>query len=236
MGLEQRSLDAWLKPRPGDDAVCAERKELIGAKPADVLAALPESRDAIIELVSILDARGVSGLPPTGDAVAMAAIGRTVAEDICILTPNDDGYRLTAAVLCFPNRWRLVDKVGGALLSVHGPVPDYPHMLAGAVDRFLARLAPMQAFARENWGFASLATRHLPDPIPPVDVDGSAEFFLRTEEQSFLKLPATGAVVFSIRTTIMPWSGVPESRRAALLAVVATLSPAWLAYKSIVRR
>ena len=49
-------------------------------------------------------------------------------------------------------------------------------------------------------------------------------------------IPATDAVIFSIRTTIVAWAEVPESRRAALKTAVAALSPAWLAYKSIVRR
>ncbi len=169
-----------------------------------------------------------------GDADAMAAMGRTIAEDLCILTPNGDHYILSAAALCFPNRWRLADKIGRNLLAVHGPVPDYPEALADMVDRFLARLRPLRPYVRENWGFASQPTRHLPAPIPPVDLEGQAPFFLRTEEQGFLKLPATGAVIFSIRTTIVPWSDVPESRRAALKLAVTKLSPAWLAYKSIV--
>jgi hypothetical protein len=236
MGLEQRALADWLKPRPGDDAVRAERADLIRTKSVDVIAVLPESRDAILELVGVLEGQDVSGLPRTGDSETMAAIGRAIAEDICILTPGVDGYRLTAAVLCFPNRWRLADKIGRGLLAIHGPVPDYPQSLAGAVERFLAALNPMQPFSRENWGFASQPTRHLPEPIAPVDLAQDEAFFFRGEEQGFLKLPDTRAVIFSIRTTIAPWRDVPENKRAGLTAAVATLSPAWLVYKSIKQR
>ena len=111
---------------------------------------------------------------------------------------------------------------------------DYAKALAGPVDRFLARLRPMRFYMRENWGFASRPDRHLPDPIPPVDPARDNDFFLRIEAQGFLKLPATSAVVFSIRTTITHWSDVPEDCRAAFVAAAKSLSPAWLAYKSIV--
>jgi hypothetical protein len=234
MGLEPRAFSEWLKPRAGDDAMLAERRALIATKSADVIAALPQGQGALVELAEVLAQQGFADLPRTGDASAMAAMGRTIAEDLCVLTPSGDQYALSAAALCFPNRWHLSDKIGRNLLAVHGPVPDYPAALAGTVDRFLARLRPMRPYVRENWGFASQPVRHLPDPIPPVDLARDGAFFLRTEEQSFLKLPATGAVIFAIRTTIVPWSDVPEDRKTALKAAVKKLSPAWLAYKSIV--
>lgn len=234
MGLEPRAFSEWLKPRAGDDAVLAERRNLIAIKAATVIAVLPQSHGALVELADVLVQAGFIGLPRTGDAAAMTAMGQAIAEDLCVLTQEGGAYVLSAAVLCFPNRWHLADKIGRNLLAVHGPVPGYPGALAGAVDRFFERLRPMRPYVRENWGFASQPTRHLPDPIPPVDVERGDNFFLRTEEQSFLKLPATGAVIFSIRTTIVPWSDVPQDRREDLKAAVKKLSPAWLAYKSIV--
>ena len=106
MGLEQRDLAEWLVPRAGDDVARAERKELIRTKPRDVIAALPESRDALVELTRVLEARNISGLRHTGDEAALAALGGALAEDVCVLTRDEGGYRLAAAVLCFPNRWR----------------------------------------------------------------------------------------------------------------------------------
>jgi len=236
MGLEPRDLDEWLKPRAGDTTVLAERAALIAQKPADVIAVSPESHHALVELAALLAQRGVEGVPSSGDAFTLAAVGRALAEDICVLTARNGAYHLTAAVLCFPNRWRLADKIGRGLLDIHGPVPDYPEALASAVDRFLERLRPMRFYMRENWGVASQPDRHLPNPIPPVDLAGAPPFFARTEEQGFLKLPETGAVIFSIRTIIVPWVEAPESRRAGIMAAAGSLSAPWLAYKSIVRR
>jgi len=230
MGLEPLPLEDWLKPRVGDNALLAERTRLMAAHGGDVVAALPQSAAAVAELATLLRARGLSiahTLP------LLHAIGRSVAEDLCILTAADGRYRLTAGVLCFPNRWKLTEKLGGDVLAVHGPVPDYAGQLSANVDRFLDKLKPERAYVRANWGLASVPDLYLPEPVPPVDITKDTGFFLRREEQSFLKLPETGAIIFGIRTMVTPWLEVPETQRTDILDTIATLGPAWLAYKSI---
>lgn len=200
----------------------------------DVMAALPEAEAAVAELADVLRSRGFP-IPPARDTIMiLGAIGQAVAEDICILTPaSDHTFRLTAGLLCFPNRWKLTEKLGGNVLAVHGPVPDYAGQLAANVDRFLARLKPERAYIRSNWGLSSVPDLFLPEPTPPVDPRGDAAIFLRREDQSFLKLPQTGAVIFAIRTHIQTWAETPEDRRADILKSIRGLSAAWLAYKSI---
>jgi hypothetical protein len=236
MGLTARPLEEWFTPQPGDAVVLAERAVLIACKRDAVVATLPESRDAVTELARMLAERNLCGSTEDDPRATMESLGRAIAEDICVLTRHGEGYRLTAAALCFPNRWRLSEKLGHGLTAVHGPVPDYAASLAAPVDRFLDRLRPMRLFVRENWGLATQAERHLPDPIPPVDISKPDASFVRIEAQSFVKLPETEAVIFAIRTTITPWRDVAENQRAALLTAIAGLSPAWLDYKSIVRR
>ena len=59
----------------------------------------------------------------TGERFALAAwddaplelAGRLVQEDLCLMQRGDAGYRLVAAVLCFPAHWRLADKLGRPL-------------------------------------------------------------------------------------------------------------------------
>jgi hypothetical protein len=199
---------------------------LLATHGTDVTSALPDSADAVGELMALLRARGVQ-------TETLEDIGQNVVEDICVLTRADDTYRLTAGILCFPNRWKLKEKLGGTLLAVHGPVPDYATELAAGVDRFLARLRPMRAYIRSNWGLASIPDLFLPEPVPPVDPHKDKGFFLRREAQTFLKLPETGAVIFAIRTTVTSWESVAPEERDGLLAVIATLTPAWRDYKSI---
>ncbi len=207
-----------------------------------MIAALPEAEQAVTELTGLLRARHLEIAKCADSILTLSAIGRTVAEDLCILTKaRGDAYRLTAGILCFPNRWRLVEKIGGDMLAVHGPVPEYAGHMSDGIDRFLARLRPQRPFIRSNWGLASSPELYLPYPSAPVDFRqtptptflDTARVFLRQEEQSFLKLTETDAVIFSIRTTVTPWDDVPENVRAGIGETVAGLGWDWRDYKSI---
>ena len=77
--------------------------------------------------------------------------GRLVQEDLCILQEVDGELRLTAGVLCFPNRWRLSDKLGRPMMAIHEPVPSYAERLGKPVDRFIGLLAPDRPVWRLNW-------------------------------------------------------------------------------------
>ena len=231
MGLEPLPLEDWMKPHPDDAVLLAERARIIAAHAGEVISALPDGETAVKELATLLGIRDVE----SDAAATLAHLGRAVAEDLCILTPADDGYLLTAGVLCFPNRWKLLEKIGTSVLAVHGPVPDYAASLSAGVDRFLARLRPDRAFVRSNWGMVDRPDLFVPEPTPAVDPHGVAPFFFRREDQSFRKLPATGAVIFAIRTHTVPWDAVPEDKRAAILATIDSLDASWLSYKSIAR-
>ncbi|MHB1207381.1 MAG: heme-dependent oxidative N-demethylase subunit alpha family protein [Rhodospirillaceae bacterium] len=232
IGLAPLEMEAWLHPRPGDGALLAQRAQLAADHPADVLALTPAGAAPVEELAETLRGRGMA--LPAGDAAALLpALAGAVAEDLLLLTQAEGPYVLSAGVLCFPNRWRLADKVGHGLTAIHEPVPAYAHALARQVDHFLERLRRGRAFVRGNWGLASSPALHLPLPVAPVDPEAETGFFLRREEQSFVKLQVTGAVVFAIRTTVVPWERVPEAERAAIREAAAGLSPPWRAYKSL---
>ena len=231
IGLAPLEMDDWLRPRAGDTALIAQRARLAAERPLDVLALTADGAAPLDELAEILRGRGIA--LPAGDAIAtLAALAGAVAEDLLLLTSAQGPHILSAGVLCFPNRWRLADKIGHGLTAIHGPVPDYAGALARQVDHFLDRLRPGRAFVRSNWGLAAVSDLHLPHPVAPVNPAGDAGFF-RKEEQSFVKLPGTGAVVFAIRTTVAPWAQVPETERTAIRAAAANLTPAWRDYKSL---
>lgn len=233
MGLEPLAIEKWLAPRAGDEHLLAERAKLIETQQQDVVATLPEADSAVQELAGLLRSRGVAIAGDGHSNSVLQSMGTSIAEDICVLISNDVEYRLMAAVLCFPNRWKLRDKIGRTITEIHGPVPDYAEKMSGTVDRFLAKLRPLRAFARDNWGLTASPTLHQPDLAPPVHVSDLGGTFLRIEEQSFLKLPDTEAVIFAIRTSVTPWLRVPESTRDTVARSAEALRSDWLAYKAI---
>lgn len=153
------------------------------------MAWLPGSEPAQAELAEVVGA----------DAPTIAACGRAVVDDLCLL--DADSLVLVAGAVAHPNRWRLADKLGRPLLGVHGPVPGYEGRLAGQVERVLHSLRPERAVERRSWALLDDPTLH-----QPVATSGVPESFqpdrlwLRVERQGLRRLPRTGAIVFAIRT------------------------------------
>ncbi|MBN2623351.1 MAG: DUF3445 domain-containing protein, partial [Acidimicrobiales bacterium] len=148
-----------------------------------------------------------------GREARLAAAAESVAEDLCLLVPGGDGWVLAAGCVCAPSHWRLRDKVGRPVAEVHAPVPHYADELADRVDRFLDRLAPGRGAWRRNWLVHTDDRLFAPWPPPPPDppvhtAEAGDRLWLRSEYQTLRRLPATGAVAFTIRTQQAPLSVV----------------------------
>jgi len=227
------------------DRLLAERREI-------VLALLPEGRAAAEELLEAVTA-AVAALPgyrvgagevmrPDGVTVALdagdplACAGRLVADDLCLLLPDPETgeYRLVGAVLCFPSRWRLADKVGRPLTRIHDPVPHYAEDLARRVNRVFEALRVGRPLWRVNWIVHATAELHLPltleqKSLPPEDPREG--LWLRTERQSLLRLPESGAVVFGIKTSVSPAESLSATESATLRDAMGAYDAAMIAYK-----
>jgi dimethylamine monooxygenase subunit A len=168
--------------------------------------------------------------------------GRLVQEDLCLIQNSEDGPVFTAAVLCFPSRWRLMDKIGKPLSAVHQPVPLYADRLARPVDRFMRHLKPGHIAQRLNWSLLDDPTLFQPggkwrqDDDSPVTVQNAgSQVFLRVERQTLRRLPNSGAVLFGIRVHVYPLHQVIDrpDRAAALAQAVQVLPPEVQHYKSL---
>lgn len=229
------------------------RERLIAGRRDTVLALRSEGRDAAAELLEAV-AEAVASLPGygrSGDRISrpdgaemmldradpLASAGRLVADDLCLLLPDPeaDEYRLAGAVLCFPSRWLLADKIGRPLTVIHDPVPDYDAMLARRVNRVFTALRPERPLYRINWIVTDTAELFLPTRQAehrPAEVEmADRKFYLRTERQTLSRLPRTGAVVFGIKTSVSPVEALMPDEAASLRAALAGYDAATVAYK-----
>ncbi|RAP40347.1 hypothetical protein BYZ73_15465 [Rhodovulum viride] len=233
-GIQPLDPDLWLIRDEAHAAQMAERDRLIATHRDAVHAMRPEAEDAAWELYDLVLADlarrpgtvigAAEVLRPDGVRVPLEGpplvrLGRLVQEDFCLLQPGPEGPVLTGAILCFPASWLLAEKIGRPLGAVHGPVPQYDGMLAARVERLCAGLAPGRPLWRANAHFYIDPALFQPRPeaAPRAKVAGPAPY-LRSERQMLVRLPRTGAVVFSIHTYVVAIESLSPAQRAALEA------------------
>ncbi len=225
---------AWLE-LTGDDAAgqLAAKRRLFESRRPDVLQSLPGSEAAAGELLELVRAAtgttvGMAGLHPLEEA------GRLAPEDFCLHLPDPQTGELVlrAACVCFPNRWRLADKLGRPVTAIHGPVPGYREQLGRPVDRLMERLLPDRILERHNWGIADGPELFAPQAGGEGD-RRPGDCWLRIERQTLRRLPRTGAIVFTIRTLQAPLDALHDDPVAArlLAAAIEALPADVAAYK-----
>lgn len=253
MGLRPIARDETLLPDDAYAAQMGQRLHLLDTRRDAVFATAPAAGAAAAgvllwlgDVLPRLCPGQFSPLPAglrnrvTGETVplgpdpapALLRAGRLVQDDLLLLTPAG---RLEAAVLCFPSRWRLADKIGRPLTAIHAPVPGYADILAGRVDRLFAALAHGRAVLRHNWSV-------LDDPALFQPASGQGRRFagdpgrdlvLRTERQTLTRLRTH--LLFTIRVRVAPLGSAASdpTAAAALASAVRGLSPELAAYKGL---
>jgi len=176
-------------------------------------------------------------------------IAGQVQEDIVLLDQREQLYG-DAGVVTFAADWSFGFDVGMSFLEIHGPVPRiHPEGIIKRAHDFLMRLQPHQPYRRTNWSMTigrrlDVSTETYPEwgsdreRILLVDDETfGREVHLRVEVQHLIRLPDSGAVMFLIRTYLLPLEALatvePWRERAA--TVIGEL-PADLAdYKGIIK-
>lgn len=137
----------------------------------------------------------------------LVTAGRLVQEDLCLLQRRDGGdeHVLTGAVLCFPAGWKLAEKVMRPLTAIHTPVPEYDSALAKRVQRLFDGVRPGHPLMRFNRLWYEDPALFQPGRRDPNahSADPKTAPFFRSERQCIVKLPETGATIFSIHTYVL---------------------------------
>ena len=263
LAMALRALDPaqWIEIDEHFGPELALRRRLLAQRHDEVFAALPESGAGQAEVLELLlehlparfpalfrHADGSIANLATGECfelddwamMPLELAGRLVQEDLCLLQRGPAGYRLVAAVLCFPAHWRLSDKLGRPLDVIHEPVPGFGERLAPTVDRFFASLQAGRPVWRANWSLVDTAERFLPPEHRKAGRTLDAEragdqLWLRVERQTLRRLPRSGDVLFGIRTYLEPLGTAVDSPAAAdaLAARIAELPEPMARYKGI---
>lgn len=250
IGARPLPLERWLEPDELRETELALKQRLLAEHHDKVVVALDDTEAAADEVLRalrvFLERYGLNTPAPHDDPALhpIDAAGRLTQDDLCLLLPDPVTGRLVlaAASLCFPNRWRLHDKLGRPLLDTHAPVPGYAAQISAATDALLARLQPDAPVWRANWGVVVRPDLFQPTthddagPIELVTPDNAGETtYLRVERQSLRRFPEHGSVLFTIRTYVHRLDKVAlvPGAAARLASAINGLPPEFLAYKSL---
>ncbi len=224
----------WLQVDEAYAGQMALRDALIAGREAEVHAVLPVAEEAAREVYEMvlprlagLGFRVAEGraLRPDGVTVVLDAarplrtLGRLLQEDICLMQPDGAGeHMLTGAILCFPAGWRLDEKLGRPMGRIHGPVKKYTEDVARRVQRLMDAIRPETPMWRAN---AHLSRAPLFNPLSEAHAKDMSEVvmpWVRSERQCLIRLPRTGAVVFSIHSFVVPLERLTPEQAEALVA------------------
>lgn len=255
LGLRPRQESCWL-PRENLFGNDNERDEQIRQKQylfahnhADIFAAFPSASTASAEMLQMVCTHITSNhhthLPDIDHTQhPLEAAARLVPEDLLLLAPcrqnnsEDPTWRLEAAALAFPAHWVLAEKMGHPMQMIHQPVPHYDERLARPVDRFFTTMKIGPISSRMNWSLQigrELFTPRRVSRKDPSSDDDFNQLFLRIENQTLRKLPATGYIVFTIRTHVLPMTLWQDDRDAlqSMADMMQNMSPATKLYKGV---
>lgn len=263
MGLMGLKPEEWIEVDEDLSADLREKRRLLAERPGEVYRELPGSASAQQELLDLLvghlvehfpehyavddGALSVPALAETWDLenpgiAALELAGRLVQEDLCLMQRDTQEWRLTGALVCFPTRWRMVEKIGLPLDAIHAPVPGFQDKMAGAVHRFFDHMKVERPVWRLNWsvlddpalfqpiGHGSEAGEH------DITAENAGErLWLRVERQTLRRLPRTDAIVFGIRVHRWPLSRLAGMTDAGgrLVGALDTMPAAMRRYKSV---
>ncbi|MCC5980378.1 MAG: DUF3445 domain-containing protein [Oceanicaulis sp.] len=161
---------------------------------------------------------------PSADAPPLWQLAHKVSDDLVLMMPGEEGWRVGAAVLTSPTFFSLPHAAGKTLHELHAPVPGGDG-LATRIARVFDHVRPGQVLERFNWTLQAGKDRYTPDGEPlraraqTARADEAQSLLhVRVERQTITKLPESGAVLFTIRVCIDPVAALASKEKTALAA------------------
>ena len=157
----------------------------------------------------------------------------TFQEDVAILHRGV----LQAVCFCFPSSWNPSSMVGKSLVTIHAGVADGDHLRAQS-DKISKTICDPVLGSFERWVWTVTVSPHLSNhPLRKVSKEPQsiADLYFRLEHQTTLPLDDGSTCVFFVDVSVTPlvdvWSEIGDDLQSS----IATMTPAVLEYKNLVR-
>lgn len=175
-------------------------------------------------------------------------LGGQIQDDMVFLDHREDALWLDAGLVTFAADWSIGFDVGMKFMEVHHPVPRVKEeQIISRAEQFLMRLQPGEKYRRTNWTLTvdrrmDTSTETYPDwahdrKTIAEDPALPDRLHLRVEVQHLIRLPNSGAVLFMIRSYLLPLADIARVPvwRQKMGRVLAELPEDMAEYKGISR-
>ena len=92
---------------------------------------------------------------------ALLVLSLLVEDDLVILKPEEDSFKMIAGTVFSPSGWDLKSKQFLDINDIHSPVPHYHSLLAERLNKILSKLPIRIPFERHNWSIYGLSLIHI---------------------------------------------------------------------------
>lgn len=254
MGLRTLEDSGWLEGGADLAAQIVERLELAVNSREVVYQELPGYKSAINQLVEEIienlkkfhdrdytfTSNTVTYLP-TDTTISLNSddlllqIASIIAEDLVVLSREEDEWKIVAGAVIFPSRWKLSEKIGKGMDAVHSPVPGYATALAPYMTATFDKVTPERPVWRKNWSLHSTEDLHQPSSIHALAEP--ADYWWRTERQTLTRARTGEFLFFTIRNRAEPLKWIKSDPEASALfaETLASYSPETIEYKGLVK-
>lgn len=200
--------DAWLEAKR---TLMVSEREKVFASAGDWADEAAEEAEKLVLSAAMPDPLDLQYLTPLERAAS------TVSDDLCVMIPRAGAYVLGAASLCAPTFWSLPENIGKPIAGLHGFLPQGGRDLSERINRIFYGLQTGSVLERFNWTVQLGGERFTPSSMPMKNAlasmnapDAADQLFLRVERQTVRKLPASRAVLFTIRICVDPLMPILE--------------------------
>ena len=171
-------------------------------------------KDDLIKQESGLHERLNLSLQETGiDSIldnALLVLSLMVEDDLVILSPKHDAFKMIGAAVFSPSGWDLKTKQLLDIDAIHSPVPNYNSLLSERLKKLLINLPPSKPFERFNWSLYQKSDLYQPSKIKQSNAlilnsnEDIESLSLRVERQTLYKPDYSDLIIFSIKVTNFP--------------------------------
>ena len=255
IGLRPIDKKDWLSLNSFDSIYIQNKHRLIRENIQDVYFVSEDCKQDIFDLAQLLQSDLIEqesglrerlhlSLRETGIKCinfdnALLVFSLLVEDDLVILRPEEDSFKMIAGAVFSPSGWDLKSKQFLDINNIHSPVPHYYSLLAERLNKILTKLPICIPFERHNWSIYGSEDLFQPSQIKQAkginirSKEDIESISIRIERQTLYKPENSNLILFSIKVRNYQIKEITENKSLVQNFYLALegLSEEMIAYK-----